>query len=740
MSTASMTLSKRGFLAVAGSLVVSFALPLRALAAGGRVLDKGSVDAWLAIAPDGQVTVYSGKVDLGTGVQTAFMQMMADELDVPMEKITMVMGDTAQTVDQGQTAGSLSIHMGGAQLRQAAATARQALLAAGAARLGVPASELQLRDGVVSVKADPGRSVRFAQLADGNTLAIRVDEKAPLKDPAGFRHVGKSVPRVDIPSKVTGTHTYVHDFRLPGMLHARVVHPSGFGAKVVRVDEDSVRSIPGFVKVVRKQDFVAVVAKTEWAAVSAARRLKVEWAAKPSLPEQSGLFEFWRQAPVAKTDVLQQAGDAKAALATAARTLQASYDFAMHTHGSIGPACAVADVKDGQCNVWSPSQATHSLQSELATVLGMPKAGIRLVYFDGAGCYGRNGHEDCTAEAALISQLAGAPVRLQWMRHDEHGWDPKSPPTIVDLRGGLDAQGNVVAWDADFLIAAQAGTLDDFPLIAASLSGVERKGAYTGNLQQNAAVPYAFANNNSVAHRVQTPVLRTSHVRTPGRMQNTFATESFMDEMAHAAGADPLEFRLRYLSDPRARAVLEGVAKLADWTPRRPAGAPATARGTIATGRGVSYVRYDGDRTYVATVADVEVDRTTGQVRVLRVHVAHDCGQVINPDGARNQIEGGVIQTVSRTLMEEVQFDRERVTSTDWASYPILTFPAIPQVRIALIDRPAERAWGAGEMAPATVPSAIGNAVFDATGVRLRSVPFKPHKVLAALKAAGASA
>jgi nicotinate dehydrogenase subunit B len=733
-----MTMNRRSFLAATGALVVSFTLPLAAradasAAPGSKNINKGEVDAWLVVEKDGSVTVYTGKVDLGTGVKTAFIQMMADELDVPLGKVNMVMGDTALTVDQGQTAGSLSIHMGGVQLRQAAATARKALLDAAAAKFGVAAGELQLQDGVVSVKADPAKKATYSELIADKGFSVKVDTKAPQKDPSTYKYVGKPVKRVDIPAKVTGTFTYMQDFRLPGMLHARVIHPAAVGAQLVSYDEASVRDVPGFLKVVRKKDFIAVVGKTEWAAISAARKLKLEWSKGTGLPEQSALYEYWRNAPVAKTEVAQKAGDVKAAMGTAAKTLKATYDFAIHTHGSIGPACAVAEFKDGKCTIWSASQATHSLQSEISTVIGLPKQDIRLIYLDGAGCYGRNGHEDCSAEAALVSQLAGAPVRVQWMRHDEHGWDPKSPPTLVDMQGGLDAAGNVVAWDANYIIAAQAGTLDEYPLLAATLSGLERKGTFTGNLIQNAAVPYAFPNNLSIGTRVNKPVLRTSHVRSPGRMQNAFASESFIDEMAHAAGADPLQYRLKYLSDPRARAVLEGVARMSGWKSRAGLN-PVARKGDLLTGRGISYLRYDSDRTYVAVVAEVEVNRKTGHVRCTRVHVSHDCGQIINPDGVRNQIEGGVIQTVSRTLKEEVKFDQERVTSVDWNSYPILQFPEVPEVHAQLIDHPNEHPWGAGEMVPAIVPSAIANAIFDATGVRMRSVPFTPEKMLAGLK------
>jgi CO/xanthine dehydrogenase Mo-binding subunit len=488
--------------------------------------------------------------------------------------------------------------------------------------------------------------------------------------------------------------------------------------------------VNGFVQVVRKQDFLAVVCKTEWAAVKAARALKTQWATPNTLPEQAKLYDYWRKLPVAKNEAVIKTGDATQALAGAAKRIQATYDFAPHTHGSIGPSCAVADFKDGSCTVWSASQATHSLQAELATVLDIPKDRIRMVYLDGAGCYGRNGHEDCSGDAALVSQLVGAPVRVQWMRADEHGWDPKSPPHLVDMEGGLDAAGQPVAWRSEFFIAQANGTLEEFPLLAAVLSGVKRNGHYTGNLQKNADVLYQFPNIQTEVHRLADTAFRTSHLRTPGRMQNTFANEAFFDELAAAAGADPLQWRLTYLKEPRARAVLEDVARLSKWQSR--SSPAAKVAGNLVRGRGVSFVKYDNDRTFVALVTEVEVNHKTGGIRVTDVWCSHDCGQVINPDGAINQIEGGIVQTISRTLLEEFHFDRTHVTSTDCASYPILRFPEVPRIHVRLINRPEMPVWGAGEMAPTVVPSAISNAVFDATGVRLRSVPFLPAKVKAA--------
>jgi CO/xanthine dehydrogenase Mo-binding subunit len=732
-------MQRRDFLKAGGGLVVSFTLPSLASVAmaQGTVptpkdMRPGEVDAWLVVGADGRVTVYSGKVDLGTGARTALAQLVAEELDVDFGAVDMIMGDTQLTLDQGQTAGSQTISNGGAKLRQAAACARVALLGAAAQKLAVDPLRLSAAKGVISA-GEGGPTITYGALVAGKPLAVALDPKVKLKEPGSYTIIGKSIQRVDIPAKVTGQFTYMQDFKLPGMLHARVVRPPSFGATLVDVDDASVRGIAGFVSVVRKDNFVAVVGKTEWSAIKASRALQLKWNERDQFPDETKLFDYWRGLPRAKDDPAVRAGDAVGALAGAKKRIKATYDFPVHTHGSIGPSCAVADFRDGHCTIWSPSQATHSLQGEISGIIGLDKSAVRLIYVDGSGCYGRNGHEDCSADAALVSQLAGAPVRVQWMRADEHGWDPKSPPMTADLEAGLDETGLPVAWKSEFFIAQGQGTLDEFPLLAAVLSGVKRTAYYTGNISKNSDVMYAFPNMLTEVHRMTDKAFRTSHLRTPGRMQNTFANEAFFDELASAAGADPLQWRLKYLKDPRSHAVLEDVAKLSKWQ-TRPSPAPKQT-GDVATGRGVAFVRYDNERTYVAVVVQVAVDKRDGAVRVTDVWCSHDCGQVVNPDGARNQVEGGIVQTVSRTLMEQVHFDRQKVTSLDWSSYPILRFTEVPRVVVNLIDRPEMPAWGAGEMAPTVVPAAISNAVFDAIGVRLRSVPFLPEKVLAAIKA-----
>jgi CO/xanthine dehydrogenase Mo-binding subunit len=737
-----MLIARREFLKASGALVVSFSMLGRdALALtlpAPRSVDRDSVDSWLAVGKDGRVTCFVGKVDLGTGTRTALAQMAADELEVPFDRVDMVMGDTARTPDQWLTAASLSIAVGGMELRRAAATARHALLERAAQHLGVPAGELAVENGVVRAKADASNAVPYADLVGPDGLHLQVDQKAALKKPGELRLIGKSIPRVDIPQKVTGEFTFITDVRLAGMLHARVIRPEDEGARLVSFDDSAARAVAGFVQTVRKEGFLAVVAENEWAAVKAARAMKVTWTPGTGLPDPSQLFDIWRNSPIGKVEDAQKVGDAAAVLTNSLRRIKATYDFAIQTHASIGPSCAVADFSNGRLTVWTPSQGPHPVLHEIAEVTGLPKEAIRLIYVDGSGCFGRNGHEDATADAALITTLIGKPVRVQWMRADETSRAPKSPPTVVDLEAGINAQNNVSAWKGDFYIGLNhlaANKPLDFPLLALTETGKHKPGNFIGFMFQNAAQPYAFPNVLVRTHHVRDMIFRASHLRSPGRLENNFANECFADEIAAALKVDPAEFRLKHLSDPRGHDVIRAAMKLAGWQ-SRPSPSPDAASGTTAKGRGIAYVRYNDRITYVAVVADVEVSRASGEIRVTRMCVGHDCGQMINPDGVANQVEGCVIQTVGRTLMEEVKWDRHKVTSVDWATYPIIRFPDVPRVELALIDRPDEAPWGAGEPAAVPVPAAIGNAVFDAVGVRLRSVPFTPAKVKAALAAA----
>ena len=734
-SKSGLSESRRGFLKTGGALVVAFsvgrpALPADAPAKPPKTVAPNEVDGFLSIDAKGRVTVFSGKVDLGTGVEIAMAQIAAEELSVSLDRVTVIQGDTALTPDQGITFGSQSIQIGGMQIRQAAATAREALLWRVATDQGLAKETLTVRDGVIVPKSG-GKGWSYAELVGGHDFQLKLDANAPLKDPKDYTIVGTSAARPDIPGKVTGQFTYMQDFKLNGMVHARVIRPRAMKAQLLGWNDATARKTPGFLRVVQKGNFLAVLARSEWGAIKASRAVETTWSDWEGLPDKAKLWEYVRGVKIIKDQDLQRVGtSAEAMKAPQAKIISASYDFAIHTHGSIGPSCAVAQFKDGKLTVWSASQATHALRKQLANMMSMRPEDVRCVYVEGAGCYGRNGHEDAAADAALLSKETGLPVRVQWMREDEHGWDPKGPPTLYDFRAALDDKGGVQAWESEVFIP-------DLPkeilvtLLPAELAGLPRDDAHPGNVHQSLAIPYTIPNIRATAHFLAETPFRPSWIRSPGRMQNTFGNESFLDEVAATVGgADPMEFRLRHLNDPRGAEVLQRLAVLSGWTPRR---APVKPAGDVVKGRGLSYVKYELVRTYVGVVADVEVDRKTGNVKVRKLYVAHDCGQIINPDGVRNQIEGQLVQTVSRTLLEDLQFDRSRVTSLDWASYPILKFPDVPEVVIDLIDRPTEKPWGVGEPAAAVVPSAIANAIFDATGARLRSVPFSPAKVLAAL-------
>jgi CO/xanthine dehydrogenase Mo-binding subunit len=529
---------------------------------------------------------------------------------------------------------------------------------------------------------------------------------------------------------------YMQDFRVAGMLHGRVVRPLAIGASLESVDESLVNDVPGLVKVVREGNFLGVVATTEWSAIQAARKLKATWSKWEGLPERAHLWEHVRATRINSEEVTANVGNSSKALSDAPKRISGTYDFAIHTHGSIGPSCAVVEINDGRITCWSASQATQSLRRQLAAMMGVPLDNVHCLYIEGSGCYGRNGHEDAAGDAALLSRaVGGRPVRVQWMRADEHGWDPKGPPTLVDLRAGVDDKGRVIAWESEFFVPEDG--LGPVPLIAATLAGLPAtpitepyRFSNPNYLTGNSAIPYTFPNIKTVAHLLAEAPFRWSWIRSPGRMQNAFANECFVDELAAFVGADPLDFRLSHLNDPRAAELLVRLATLAKWEKR-----PSPQRNPqidVVAGRGISYAKDWPSPTYVGAVAEIEVDRRTGEIRVQRFFVAHDCGQVVNPDGVINQIEGNIIQTVSRTLKEELLFDRSAVISLHWATYPILTFPEVPDVIVELIDRPTEKPSGAGEPASAVVPAAISNAVFDALGVRLRSVPFTPAKVMAA--------
>lgn len=732
-------ISRRNLLKSTGALVVTFSLAgkatdavAQAAAPAAKPVAKpvalNEVDSFLAIDKAGKVTVYTGKVDLGTGIRTALAQMAAEELDVPFKQVTLVTGDTQLTPDQGNTWGSLTIQAAGIQIRNASAIARHALLEEAAKKLGAKKEDLTVSDGVVS---GGGKKVTYAQLIGGKSFSLKVDDKIKTKDPSAYKLVGKSVARVDIPDKVTGRFTYIHDLRVAGMMHGRVIRPPAYGAKLESVDESSVKTIPG-VRVVKDNNFLGVVASSEWNAIRAARQLKAQWSKAETLPDQAKLWEHVRATKVVQDQVTSNVGGTGMVLASAGKKLEATYDFAINLHGSIGPSCAVAEFKEGKLTSWSASQATHNLRKQLAQMFAMPAENVRCIYLEGAGCYGRNGHEDAAGDAAILAKAVGRPVRVQWSRADEHGWEPMGPPTLMDMRATMDDANNVTAWEGDFYIPQQTAGSFLVPLTGAVLAGMPQKDDIApGNIFQNSAIPYKFANVRTVCKRLENTPFRPSWIRTPGRMQNTYANECFMDELAAEAKTDPIAFRRKYLDDKRGLELIDRLVALSKWETRP--SPQKVASGNILKGRGMTYVKYELVRTYVGAVAEVEIDRTTGKVRVPRFYLAHDCGQMINPDGVKAQLDGNIIQTVSRTLIEQVKWNRAMVTTLDWESYPIIQFPDVPELVYDLIDRPNERPWGAGEPAAAVVPSAIANAIFDATGVRMRSVPFTPDKVKAAI-------
>ena len=740
---ASVQLSRRAWLKAGGALVVSFGVPatahaqrvLNGDAALGKALDPGTLDAFFAVHQDGSVTCYCGKVDLGQGLRIAIRQMAAEELGVPVERIAMVEGDTALTPDQGPTAGSSGVMRGGVQIRQAAATARAALLGMASAKLSRPVAELEVADGVVRPRGG-GAGIGFGELVGDKHFGIKVDPKAPLQEPAAYRIVGKPLPRPDVPEKVAGRHVFVHDLVIPNMLHGRVVRPPAPGARIVSVDEGSIAGIEG-VEIVRRANFIGVVALDEWDAIRAARSLRITWSDAPPLIGTNGVEAWMRAGPFEADETLVDKGDARGTLAAVPARRTATYYWPMQTHGSMGPSCAVADVRPDRATIWTASQATHRLRSTCARMLGLPVEGVRAIYLDGAGCYGMNGHDDAAADAMLLSKEIGRPVRVQWMRADEHAWDPKGPPQLLEMTGAVAAEGTIAAWRAEMWLPRATANLPNIPLLGPESAGIaQTQGISTGLISQNADPPYGAPNVNVLVHWLKDAPLRPSNLRAPGKIANVFAVEAFTDELASEARIDPLEFRLRQIKDPRGAEVLRRAAALFGWTPR----AMDAKRTFNGRGSGLAYSHYKHNETYIAMAMEVEVDRRTGGIRVLRVACAHDCGLVINPDGVRSQIEGNILQTLSRTLYEEVMFDRVRVTSVDWATYPILRFDNTPDIRIELVDRPTEPPLGAGEASCVCVPGALANAIYDAVGVRLRTVPFTLERVKTALASPDARA
>jgi nicotinate dehydrogenase subunit B len=559
-----------------------------------------------------------------------------------------------------------------------------------------------------------------------------VKEQAPLKPAERYTIVGVSQHREDLPRKVAGQPTFIQDLKIPGMLHGRLVRPPSPAAKLVTMDESSVKEILGLVKVVQRGNFIGVVAEREEQAIQAAKQLKVEWQETTTYPLMQDLYTALRSQPTQESVLVDQ-GDIKQAFANAAQQINATYYQPFHAHASIGPSCAVAEVNGDQVTVWASTAGPYPLSGALAQLLDIPVENVHLIHVEGAGSYGQNGSDDAAADAVILAQAVGRPVRVQWTRQDEFVWEPKSPAMVMEIRGGLDAQGNVVAWDYHVWSPSHVARprFANQLVTAQLLSGQPAPQArFSFGAERNAPTNYAFPTQRVTVHYVPNSYLRASSFRSLGGSENTFANESFMDEMASAAGMDPIEYRLRYLTNSRERDVLIAAAEKVGWK-SRPSHPDFEAK--VMEGRGVSFARYENDQAIVACIAEVYVEQRTGDVRVKRVVIAHDCGLIINPDGVKNQIEGNVIQSLSRALKEEVQFDEFRITSVDWRTYPILMFSEVPEVEIVLINRPDQPAVGAGEPSTVTTAAAVANAIFDATGVRLRQIPFTPERVRAAL-------
>ena len=714
------------------------------MAASGTLLvvkgsATGTFETFIRIAADGEVRAYNGHVDLGTGIRTALGQIVAEELDVSFARVVVVLGDTNEVPNQGPTIASETIQITAVPLRKAAAQARQFLIERAAERLELPVEELSIEDGLIRGKDN--RSISYGELIDGDTIRLELADDVPMKAVENYGIVGQSVPRVDLPAKATGELTYVHDVRVPGMLHGRVVRPpyAGVdagpfvGTSLESVDEASVRDIPGLVAVVRIGDFVGVVAEREENAIKAATRLKVEWKPTPTLPDLADIENALRANP-STPRTLKSKGDVDAAISGAAKPMPRTYIWPYQMHASIGPSCAVADCQDGHIRVWSGTQNPHMLRADLAMLCERPEAEIEVIRLEAAGCYGRNCADDVSADALLLSRAVGRPVRVQLTREQEHAWEPKGSAQLIDVNGALNEDGSVAAYDF-----ATRYPSNGAPTLALLLTGrVAPVPAALEMGDRTAIPPYDYENMRVVAHDMP-PIVRASWLRGVSALPNSFAHESWIDECAEEAGVDPIEYRLRYLKDERAIDLVHAVAERAGWR-SRPVREEKIPEGDIVRGRGFAYALYVHSKfpgygaAWSAWIADVAVNKATGDVSVTRVVAGQDSGLMINPDGVRHQIQGNVVQSTSRALMEEVSFDRTSVATREWGAYPIIKFPDVPEIDVLMVPRQDQPPLGVGESASVPSAAAIANAIFDATGVRFRELPFTPERILGGLR------
>jgi nicotinate dehydrogenase subunit B len=754
----SAAFSRRTLLKTGGALVVSIGMPMsletllavsEAHAQGAKPpLTPDQLSSYIAVNADGTVSAFFGKMDMGHGLFVAIGQIVAEELDVPFKAVKVYMGDTATSVNQGGASGSTGVQLGGKQMRVAAAEARRVLVDMAAEKLALPAGDLTVIDGIVQAKADPAKKASYGELIGGRYFNVQLDwnkqygntlyapGKAQPKKPSEHRIVGQPIHREDIAPKVFAQEDFVTDVKVPGMVHARMIRPPVAGAKPVKVDEASIKDIPG-ARVVWQDAFLGVVADKEWDAIQAMQNLKVQWSQeKPPFPPQATLYDVIRKSPVRKRTVETNVGNVDDAFKTAARVIEAEYEWPYQSHASMGPACSLVEIKDGFVTCYTGSQKSHFVQQGLALMLDVPQEKVHVKWMTGPGSYGRNDADDCAMDAAVIAKAVGKPVRLQYMREQGTGWDPKGPASIHTAKVGLDAAGKIIAYEftskgfSRVDVDTNGGKPPD--TLAGQTLGVTLA---SGDGFGVPAESYEFPNKRLAWETIpplldRASPLRSSHLRDPVGPQIHFASESFMDEVAAALDQDPVQFRLAHVKDARDTAVIKAAAEKYGWetrtSPRR------DQKSDKVNGRGIAYSQRNGTR--VAAVAEVDIDRSTGEIWVKRFVVAHDCGQIINPDGLHKCIEGNVIQGISRTLWEEVKFNDKTVTTVDWVSYPILDITETPEkVESVLINHPELASSGAGEPSIRPLAAAIANAIFDATGVRMRRVPFSPDRVKQAM-------
>jgi CO/xanthine dehydrogenase Mo-binding subunit len=699
----------------------------------GSLDSNRRLDRWLRINRNETVTVFPGKVEIGQGILTALTQIVAEELDVALARIRLAPTDTSYSPDEGVTSGSRSIQEGGDALRHAAAEARELLLDRAAAKLGVSLEQLAVEDGVVTARG--GGSVSYWQLTSDDLLAREASGDAVPKSTALYTVVGARVPRRDLPGKVTGAPTFIQDMELPGMLHGRVVRPPSYGARLIALDEAAAAGMPGVTAIVRDGSFVGVVAEREDQAIRALTRIRriARWEERATLPDTLDPRFLFKEASA--DEVISEKRDDRAA-ARGSRRLQSEYTRPYVAHASIGPSCAIACVEGDRYRVWTHSQGVYPLRKDLARMLRADEGKIVIIHAEGAGCYGHNGADDVAFDAVLLARaVPGRPVRVQWMREDEFAWEPYGPAMVVRLEAQLDGGGNVVNWGHDVWSNGHTNRTnsksarENSGLLAARhlAQGVSEPTPTNpplpaGGAHRNAIPLYEFPNQRVTNHYIERAPVRVSALRSLGAHANVFAIESFMDELAEVAGADPVEFRLRHLKDPRGRAVIEAVAASAGWRQRE--------KGNDGRGRGIGFARYKNLAAYAAVLVEVEIAE---EVIVKRAWAAIDAGLAINPDGLINQTEGGIIQSASWTLKEQIRYEPERIVTRGWDDYPILTFAEAPEVEVTVLNRPGEPSLGAGEAAQGPTAAAIANAVYNALGARLRDMPFTRERVLAAL-------